>query len=126
EPYHGPVASVVFKRLFASEDFDKRMRGWTSDSEGPMRGANQALSFVVFFRDRDRFEAQLPGLELVHADPLDSYLRYLLSGGLNFRQLAPTFSEPVLRAIERTLRPARRVLALHHVIVLRRRAGAEN
>ncbi len=121
EPYYGPVASVLFKRLFASEDFDKAMPGWTSDATGPMYGANQALSYIVFRRDRARFERELAGLELVHTFPLGNYVRYLLSGGLNFRQLVPSFTEPALRALEAGLAPARRWLALHHVIVLRRR-----
>jgi hypothetical protein len=86
-----------------------------------MYGANQALSYIVFDRDRARFEQELPNLELVEMFPLGNYLRYLLSGGLNFRQLVPSFTEPVLRVIESALVPARRVLALHHMIVLRRR-----
>jgi SAM-dependent methyltransferase len=122
EPYYGPLASVLFKRLFTSEDFDKTMPGWRSDATGPMHGANQALSYIVFRRDRERFERELPSLELVEMFPLGNYLRYLLSGGLNFRQLVPSFTEPVLRALELALAPARRLLALHHVVVLRRRA----
>jgi SAM-dependent methyltransferase len=122
EPYYGPVASILFKRLFASEDFDKTMPGWKTDATGPMYGANQALSYIVFKRDRTRFERELPSLELVEMFPLGNYLRYLLSGGLNFRQLVPSSTEPALRALESALTPARRVLALHHVIVLRRRA----
>jgi SAM-dependent methyltransferase len=122
EPYYGPVASVVFRRLFPSEEFDKTIPGWTTDATGPMFGANQALSYIVFKRDRKRFERELPGLELAETFPLGNYLRYLLSGGLNFRQLVPSFSDPVLRAFEAALLPARRLLALHHVVVLRRRA----
>ena len=122
EPYYGPVASVVFKRLFASEEFDKAMPGWTSQASGPMQGANQALSYIVFVRDRPRFERELPNLELTETFPLTNYVRYLLSGGLNFRQLVPGFTEPALRALESALRPARDVLALHHMVVLRRRA----
>jgi hypothetical protein len=85
-----------------------------------MQGANQALSYIVFFRDRARFESELPELEITQSFPLGNYLRYLLSGGLNFRQLVPSGSEGALRALERSLRPARRLLALHHVVVLRR------
>ena len=108
EPYYGPVASVVFKRLFASEEFDKAMPGWTSQASGPMQGANQALSYIVFVRDRALFERELPSLELTETFPLTNYVRYLLSGGLNFRQLVPSFTEPALRALESALRPARR------------------
>ncbi|HME03370.1 MAG TPA: methyltransferase domain-containing protein [Solirubrobacteraceae bacterium] len=122
EPYYGPLASVVYKRLFVSEDFDKEMPGWQTDATGPMHGANQALSYIVFKRDRARFEREFPSLELVETFPLSNYVRYLLSGGLNFRQLAPTSTEPALRALELVLRPARRLLGLHYAIVLRRRA----
>jgi len=105
-----------------SEDFDKAMPGWQTGATGPMHGANQALSYIVFKRDRARFEREFQSLELVETFPLSNYVRYLLSGGLNFRQLVPTFTEPGLRALELALRPARRLLGLRHVIVLRRRA----
>jgi SAM-dependent methyltransferase len=121
EPYYGFAASALFKRLFANEGFDKTMPGWRSDAAGPMHGANQALSYIVFVRDRKVFEREVPGLELIETFPLTNYVRYLLSGGLNFRQLAPTSADPALRALERALHPARRVLGLHHVVVLRRR-----
>jgi SAM-dependent methyltransferase len=121
EPYDGPAASLLYKRLFASEGFDKSMPGWKSGAGGAMQGANQALSYIVFMRDRELFEAQLPGLELVETDPLQNWVRYLLSGGLNFRSLAPSWSAGALRALERVLAPARRLLGLHQVVVLRRR-----
>ena len=98
------------------------MSGWQSSATGSMEGANQALSYIVFVRDRTVFERGHPGLELVRSQPLDNWVRYLLSGGLNFRQLVPSRSERALKAIEQALHPARRALALHHVIVLRRRA----
>ena len=121
EPYFGPAAALIYRHLFASETFDKTMPGWQSAASGSMQGANQALSYIVFVRDRARFERDLPGLELVGMDPLENWVRYLLSGGLNFRQLVPGSAAGALKALERALRPARRLLALHHVIVLRRR-----
>lgn len=122
EPYHGPVASQLYKRLFASEGFDKAMPGWEAPSEGPMNGANQALSHIVFVRDRATFEESFPGLEIVHEEPLSNLLRYLLSGGLNFRQLVPDAGVPAIKAVERLIRPILPVLALHHIVVLRHRA----
>jgi SAM-dependent methyltransferase len=121
EPYYGPLASALFKRMFASEGFDKRAKAWEVPAQGPMRGANQALSFLVFVRDRALFEREFPELEIVHAAPLRSYLRYLFSGGLNFRPLVPEQLVPALRLLEVLLTPFERFLALHHVIVLRRR-----
>jgi hypothetical protein len=49
-------------------------------------------------------------------------LRYLISGGLNFRQLLPSVFEPVLRALEYASKPLAHHLSLHQVIVIRKRA----
>jgi hypothetical protein len=59
-------------------------------------------------------------LSLLLERPLDNYLRYLLSGGLNFRALVPGACAPLLRLCEFGLKPINRVVALHHVIVLRK------
>lgn len=120
EPYHGPFASLVYPKLFASEGFDKRFPDWETPQRGPMNGANQALSYIVFVRDRERFERMYPGLAIVERKPLTNYIRYLASGGLNFRQLVPDATIGLLRAIERLAAPLSRWLALHHVVVLKR------
>jgi hypothetical protein len=49
-----------------------------------------------------------------------NYLKYLLSGGLNFRQLLPNAFVPALSFIERLLLPFGRLLALHHVVVIKK------
>lgn len=120
DPFHGPAATFLFKRLFRSEGFDKTSPSWETPVLGPMNGANQALSYLVFVRDRGLFEERFPTLRIVHREPVGNYLRYLASGGLNFRQLLPDGSIPALRLVERALRPLRSLLALHHVIVLRK------
>jgi hypothetical protein len=101
---------------------DRRNRADARRQPGAL--PNQVLSYIVFARDRARFERELPNLELVEMFPLSNYLRYLLSDGLNFRRLVPNFTEPVLRALKSILTPTRRMLALHHVVVLRRRASS--
>jgi SAM-dependent methyltransferase len=121
EPYYGPFASAFFRRAFDSEGFDPRQPGWATPSTGPMRGANQALSYIVFVRDAAEFARKHPALEIVERRPLTNWGRYLLSGGVNFRSLAPGWSDPVLRAGEAIVSPLARWLALHHLIVLRRR-----
>lgn len=120
EPFHGPFAAFLYKRLFKSEGFDMHFPSWDTPSTGPMNGANQALSYIVFVRDRQAFEHKYPGLEIVHQEICGNYLRYLVSGGLNFRQLLPDVFIPVLKVIEKLLYPLRRILALHHIVVIRR------
>jgi len=121
EPYHGPVARRLFARLHASETFDTAAPLWDAPADaGPFSQANQALSYVVFVRDRRRFEREFPQLEIVTDEP-HTHLRYLLSGGVNFRQLAPTMAEALVVGAERLLSPLNRLLALQHSVVLRRR-----
>jgi ubiquinone/menaquinone biosynthesis C-methylase UbiE len=123
EPYYGPLAAAFFRRVFASETFDPRQAGWTTPAGGPMVGANQALSYIVFERDRDQFARRFRALEIVERRPLTNWPRYLLSGGINFRSLVPSWSEPVLRLVETAASPLGAWLALHHLIVLRRAAS---
>src|SRR6185295_17260455 len=113
EPYHGPFASFLFKRLFATEGYDKSYSSWDTPATGPMNGANQALSYIVFRRDRAEFERRYPRLKIVHEEPCRNYIKYLLSGGLNFRQLWPDRGVPVVNLTQAALRPLDRWLALH-------------
>lgn len=120
EPYYGPFASFLYKRLFATEGFDKQFPSWQTPATGPMNGANQALSYIVFVRDRVRFEKEHPALKIVHEERCNNYLKYLLSGGLNFKQLCPDALSPVVGFLQWCLRPFNRLLALHHVVVIKR------
>lgn len=126
DPYYGPFARVFYRYLFAQETFDSR-RDWTdTDAAGrAMSGANQALSYVVFVRDRARFQADHGHLEVVHHEVLSNYASYLLSGGLNFRSLLPPTWTRLYAAIDSGLRPLRSLLGLHHLLVLRKKAHGE-
>jgi SAM-dependent methyltransferase len=120
EPYWGPAASVMYKRLFANETFDKHAVAWETPPQGAMTGANQALSYIVFERDRKRYDASYPDLPIVHHRVLTNHLRYLLSGGLNFKQLVPDAATSLLKTIEKLSTPLGRWIGLHHVIVIRK------
>jgi SAM-dependent methyltransferase len=124
DPYHGPFARWLYPRLFTTERYDPNQANWTAPGSdmGTMTGANQALTYVVFVRGRERLAETHPGLELVGTLPITNYPRYLLSGGLNFRQLAPTIAIGPLKVVERAMRPLGRALALHHAIVIRKRS----
>jgi len=121
EPYFGPFARWVFRRLHSSEGFEPEVRSWDAeDGRGPMSKANQALSYVVLVRDRAIWEREFPELELLLDRP-HTHLAYLASGGVNFRQLVPTWCGPALRWTEEVLCPLNSILALQHSIVLRKR-----
>jgi len=121
EPYYGPIAKMIFTRLFKTETFDKSQPGWNNTSRGVMVGANQALSYIIFVRDREVFLEKFPDLEIIYSYPLNNFLQYLLSGGLNFKQLCPDFLIPMIKGLEFLLTPVAPVFALHHIIVLRKK-----
>ncbi|CAH1077452.1 class I SAM-dependent methyltransferase [Candidatus Nitrotoga sp. 1052] len=120
EPYYGPLATFLFKRLFRTEGFDKTYQSWETPVSGPMNGANQALSYIVFIRDRNEYERKHPSLRIVHNELAGNYLKYLLSGGLNFRQLLPDSFTGFVGLLEKLISPLNRWIALHHIIVIRK------
>ena len=125
EPYHGPLARFIFRNLHGSERFDPSVLSWETEAgTGTMSGANQALSYIVFTRDRHRFDREYPELELV-VDRPHTHLRYLLSGGVNFRQLIPSSFGDAVAKLEDLLAPFNHWLALQHTIVVRRRGSSE-
>lgn len=122
EPFHGPVARQLFKRLHTTEGFDEDVPIWEAPEDaGPFTKANQALSYVVFTRDRDMFEREFPELRIV-VDRPHTHMWYLLSGGVNFRQLVPDAALPLVRFAERVLKPLNPFLALQHTIVIQKTA----
>lgn len=121
EPHWGPIAGLIFPRLFKSEGYDKKQIGWEQKMTSSMDGANQALSYVVLQRDYDQFKAKFPELELVARGVSPTYMRYVLSGGLNFPQLLPSFLFPVVRGIEFLTSPISRFTGLHQWIVIRKK-----
>ena len=121
EPYYGPLAEFLYKRLFASEGFDPDYPSWETPAQGPMNGANQALSYIVFVRDRKIFEEKFPSLQVVHQELCRNHLKYLVSGGLNFRQLLPYAMGPVIDFLQAASTPCVHLFCLHHVIVVRKK-----
>jgi SAM-dependent methyltransferase len=121
EPYYGPLAGWLFRRLFASESFDPDAPDWEERHyTGRFSGANQALSYIVFKRDQARFKVEFPRLELLLDRP-HTHLLYFIGGGVNFRQLAPDVFIPIVKLAERVLSPLNPWLAVQHTIVLRKR-----
>lgn len=122
EPYYGLFATLVFKRIHKQEHFNKEQVAWESEQDPRqyMSSANQALSYLIFVRDRKRFEAEFPTLEIVHMETMSNYLRYLLSGGVNFKQLIPDATVGIAARIEKLLKPFESMMALHHVVIIRK------
>jgi SAM-dependent methyltransferase len=119
EPYYGPMAALLYKHLFPNEHFDSDGPPVTTAHRGPMSDANQALSYIVFKREAPELARRFPALRIAYMRPLRNWIRYLVSGGINFRQLLPNAATPLLKGVEAVLAPFDRLLALHHAIVVK-------
>lgn len=86
EPYYGVVARNFYSHVHTTEAFNCSQKQWnTAEKMGIMSNANQALSYIVFVRDRKLFEKKNQNLKLICSYPLQNYLRYFFSGGINFK-----------------------------------------
>ena len=90
DPYFNRLLRWLYPRLFKSEDFDTG-GSWKGPNQHAMIGANQALSYIVFERDRAYFDSTFPELRIIEKLPVCFDSRYILTGGLNFRKTAPGF-----------------------------------
>lgn len=70
------------------EPYQPDATSWNFPSTGPLSGANGALAWVVFLRDRDLYDRRFPGLHVESLRP-HTPLRYWLSGGLKSWSLLP-------------------------------------
>lgn len=122
EPHGGPASAALHRRLHKDEYFDPDAVEWSNTNiRGPLSGANQALAHIVFERDIETFEVKHGrDLSLVHRKYRTNALRYLASGGLNFRQVMPSIATEMLRGVEKVLTPLARAWTFHQAIVLKR------
>ena len=98
---HPGVIGAPVLRYLHHEPYLPRA-GWTFQSTGPLSGANGALCWIVFRRDRAEFERRFPGLSIVRYQP-HTPLRYWLSGGLKPWTLLPRPLLPIATALDRGL-----------------------
>lgn len=100
EPWRTPWSEWVYTHLH-SEPFSPDS-GWKIPSTGPLSGANGALPWIVFKRDRALFEAQYPQWRIKDIEPMMP-ISYLLSGGVSMRSLLPGWMYRPIRVLERVL-----------------------
>ncbi len=116
EPAHTPLWRQLY-RLFSPEPYDETVREWGFEPVGRFSGANVPQAWIVFQRDRDRFDREFPDLSL-RATRYHTAFLYLLSGGIWFRGVVPSWSFPFFLGVERLLKPAMPLIACQTTFVL--------
>ncbi|MEK7477726.1 MAG: class I SAM-dependent methyltransferase [Candidatus Coatesbacteria bacterium] len=101
DEYPGWIGTFVY-RYIHHEGFDPKAREWSFPSSGPISGANGALAWIVFQRDRARFETMVPELKLDRWRPIFP-LGYWLAGGLKRWSLLPGRTHVVADWVDRQL-----------------------
>lgn len=120
EPWTTAWSRFVYGRLH-HEPFDPNASDWGFPQQGPLSGANGALPWILFERDRQQFQQEFPMWRIQRIDRRMPF-RYLLSGGVSLRSLAPGWTFPFWRGVERCLHPWMRTWAMFALIVLDREA----
>ena len=118
EPWVTPWSRFVYTRLH-HEPFEPETPSWELPTSGPLSGANDALPWIIFARDRLKFEQEFPQWRIELIKPIMPF-RYLLSGGVSLRGLAPGWSFGLWRQMENALGRWSNQLAMFAQIVLRR------
>jgi SAM-dependent methyltransferase len=116
EPWVTPWSSFVYRR-FHPEPFRPEAEDWELPSGGPLSGANGALPWIMFQRDRRRFEREFPSWTIEAVEPFMPFA-YLVSGGVSLRALAPGWAYRGCRLLERVFESAGGRMAMFALIVL--------
>ena len=115
EPADTIFSRILYPRLFKVESYDTKASIESLRTEDPVKGANQAASFICFKRDQVEFMKGL-SFDLVKTLYLENWLSFVLCGGTNFPTLAPY---KLIRWLE-DKNLLTRLFALHWIHVFRK------
>jgi SAM-dependent methyltransferase len=115
---HTPFARFFFS-VFHPEPYNDRAGEWSFPAGHTMLDSNQALSWMVFFRDRDRLRKIAPQLTLERWSYLP-WLSYLLSGGVNLRSFIPRSLAQISRTLDAAVKPLDGACAIHWHLTVRK------
>lgn len=119
EPYNSWLGRILYKK-FHHEPFDETVQSWDLPTSGRMTASNQAIPWIIFFRDRDRFQQRFPELQIRETTP-HTALGYVLSGGMSFRAFVPRWSYPLTRRVDQALSVFQSCFPTLFTIVLERK-----
>ena len=109
-------------RYFHDEPTDRYVKDWQMPEtfkSGRLSGANMAIAYIIFKRDRIKFSKRFPNL-IVSSIIYHDFLRYSLSGGLSYRPFVPRFLFGAVNFFEKALRPFMPVLGNNMIVTIRK------
>ena len=115
EPYNSLWGRFIYKN-FSHENFDPNS-GWGVKNKGPVSGANGALPWIIFLRDKKKFGKIFPELKIIKVNP-HTPIAYNISGGFKWPSLLPHQLYALIKIIEKLLSPLNKQLGMFVTIVL--------
>jgi SAM-dependent methyltransferase len=115
EPWVTSWSKIIYTKLH-HEPFRPEAEAWEFPSSGPLSGANGALPWIVFERDRERFEREFPQWKIERVEKIMP-MRYLLSGGVSMRSLLPGWMHGPVKSFEKTI--GQRGAMFAHIVLRR-------
>jgi SAM-dependent methyltransferase len=116
EPWVTDWSRIVYRYLH-HEPFDPEAIEWSLPNGGPLSEANGALPWMAFMRDRQQFDREFSSLHVASIRPIMPF-RYLVSGGIAMRDLAPAWSIPLWKLFEQGLQPVGDRLAMFAMVTV--------
>lgn len=104
---------------FHYEDFNPQ-GDWILKSQKALSDANGALPWIIFIRDRKKFEKLFPHLKIRKIIP-HTPIQYLVSGGLSYRPLLPSHMQTVVKNIEQLVTPLNKYIGMFYTIEIEKR-----
>lgn len=115
EPWPTHWSRWVYQHLHHEPFYESA--DWEFESSGPLSGANGMIPWMIFERDRERFQVEFPMWQIKRIAEIMSF-RYLLSGGLAMRGLMPAWTFGFWRQMESVLTGRKGMWAMFANIVL--------
>lgn len=120
EPHASLWGRLVYTHMHY-EAFNDKAQDWKIPDSGRLTTANNALAWIIFERDRSRFDQLFPTLKVIRIR-YHTVLRYLLSGGMSRFSFAPGFLFSIISAIDSVLSRAPRIFPMFQTIVIEKTA----
>jgi len=117
EPWSTLWSRFVYRHLH-HEPFDPNVEDWKIPTGGPLSQANSALPWIIFERDREKFEKEFPQFHIQEIF-LNFPFCYLLSGGVSLRASIPGKMYNAVRKIENLTQPWINSFAMFAKVMLR-------
>jgi len=124
ESWNTPWSRFIYKTLHP-EPFETEATDWSFTASGHLSGANGALPWIVFERDKAIFAKDFPQLK-VEKLRLDYPFSYLASGGVSTWFSAPKMLFSLIRMLERRLSVFEKQMAMFAFILLRKVDSYQN